>query len=54
MVWHFFFQFYKSVIGDDFGKEMAHMTADLFDIEMLQTSVTRVVEKYHYEHDFCL
>ena len=49
---HFFFQFNKTVIGDDFWKEMAHMTADLFHIEMFQTTVARVMEKYHYEHDF--
>ena len=33
---HFFFQFYKTVIGDDFGKEMTHMPADLFHIEMFR------------------
>ena len=27
---------------------------NLFLIEILQTTVTRVMEKYHYEHDFCL
>lgn len=25
-----------------------------FHIEMFQTTVARVMEKYHYEHDFCL
>lgn len=44
---HFFFQFNKMVIGNDLGKEMPHMPADLFHIEMLQTMVSRVMEKYH-------
>ena len=33
---------------------MAHVLADGFQIEMLQTSVARVVEKNHDQHDFCL
>ena len=33
---------------------MAHMFTDLFLIEMLQTTVSRVMEKYHDKHDFRL
>ena len=31
---------------------MAHMLADLFLIEVLQATVSRVMEKYHDKHDF--
>ena len=30
------------------------MPADLFNIEMFQTTVARVIEKYHNEYDFSL
>lgn len=30
------------------------MLVDLFQIEMLQTTVFRVMKKYHDKHDFCL
>ena len=30
------------------------MFADLFLIEMFQTTITRVMKKYHDKHDFCL
>lgn len=51
---YFFFQFNKTVIGDDLGEEMAHMLADLFLIEVLQAPVSRVMDKYHDKHDFRL
>lgn len=39
-------------MGDDFRKRMARMSSYLFPIEMLQTTVSRGMEKYHDEHDF--
>lgn len=51
---YFLFQFNKTVMGNDLGKEMSHMPTDLFHIEMLQTTESRVMEKYHEEHNFSL
>ena len=31
---------------------MAHMPADFFHIEMLQTTEYLIMEKYHDKHDF--
>jgi hypothetical protein len=31
---------------------MAHVLAHLLKIEMLEASVARRMEKYHYHHDF--
>jgi len=39
---------------DNTGLEMVHVLAYLFLIEMLQTSVTRVMKKHHDEHYFHL
>lgn len=50
----FFSQFHKTIMGDGVGKQMAHMPADLFLIEMLQTTVAGVMEKYHDKHNFSL
>ena len=51
---HLFSQFNKTVIGYDLGKEMTHILTDLFLIEMLQTTIYRVMEKYQDDHHFCL
>ena len=32
---------------------MAHILADLFQIEMFQTTVSQIMKKYQDEHDFC-
>lgn len=42
---HVLFQFDKTVIGDELQEEMAHMFADLFLIEMFQTTIAGVIEK---------
>lgn len=39
---------------DNTGYEMVHVLAYLFLIEMLKTSVTRVMKKHHDEHYFRL
>ncbi len=44
-------KFHKTVIGHHLGKEMAHVLADLFHIEVLQTTITGVMKKYYNEHD---
>ena len=51
---HLFLQFYKTVARNDLGEEMTHMLANLFQIEMLQTTVSRIMKKYQDEHDFRL
>ena len=51
---HLFFLFDKTVIRNNFWEEMTHILADLFQIEMLQTTVSRIIKKYQDEHDFCL
>ncbi len=33
---------------------MAKMLAYFFKIEMFKAAITGVVEKNHYQHDFCL
>ena len=50
---YLFFHSHKAaVIGDNFGEEMTHMLANLFWIEMLQTTVARIMGKYHDKHYF--
>lgn len=51
---HFFFQFNKAVIRNNLWEEMSHMLADLFQIKMFQTTITRVMKKYHDKHNFRL
>ena len=33
---------------------MLHVLADLFQLTMLQITVSRIMKKYQDEHDFCL
>lgn len=33
---------------------MTHIYADLFLIEMFQTTIARVMKKYHDKHDFTM
>ena len=51
---NFFFKFNETVVGNNIRKEMAHMTADFFIVEIFQTTITRIVKQYHDQHDFRL
>ena len=33
---------------------MAKMLAHFFKIEMFEATITRIVEKIHYQHNLCL
>lgn len=45
-------QLYETVVGNNFWKQVPHVTADMLNIEMLHAAVAGVVEKYHYQHHF--
>ena len=49
---HFFFQFYKAVVGNHFREKVAEPLADMLQIEMLQATIARVVKQNHDNHDF--
>ena len=49
-----FFQLHKTVIRDNLWKEVSHILADLFLIEMLQTTIAWIMKEYQNQHDFCL
>ena len=48
------FQFYYTVIRNNFWKQMAKLLVYFFKIEMFEATITRIVEKDHYQHNFCL
>uniref|UniRef100_A0AB33J4K3 Uncharacterized protein n=1 Tax=Prevotella sp. GTC17254 TaxID=3236794 RepID=A0AB33J4K3_9BACT len=48
------FQFYKAVVRDYLGKQMAQVPAHLLKIEMLQAAIARIMEEDHDKHDFRL
>ena len=43
-----------SVVGYHLRKQMAHVLAYLFEIEMLQAAISWWMKENHYHHDFCL
>ena len=43
-----------SVVGNHFWKQMAHMLAYLFEIEMLQAAISWWMKENYYHHDFHL
>ena len=47
----FSFQFNKTVVRDNLGKQMTQMLAHLFKIEMFEAAITGAVEKNHDKHD---
>ena len=51
---NFFFKLYKPVVLDYLREEMTHILADIFKVEMFQTTVARIMKQYHNQHDFCL
>lgn len=48
------FQFYKAVVRDYLGEQMAQVPAHLLKIEMLQATIARIMEENHDNHDFRL
>lgn len=48
------FKFHETVVQDNLRKEMAQMATDLFQIEMFQAAVARIMKQYHDQHDFSL
>ena len=44
-------QFHEAVVGDNLREQVAKVNADLIQIEMLQATVSRIVEQYHNGHN---
>ena len=44
-------QFHEAIVGDDLREQVAKVNADLIQIEMLQATVSRIVEQYHNGHN---
>jgi hypothetical protein len=49
---YFFFKFYETVIGNYLRKQMVHVPAYFFQIEMFQAAIAGIMEKNHDEHNF--
>ena len=45
---------YYTVIRNNFWKQMTKLLAYFFKIEMFKATITGVVEKNHYQHNFGL